>query len=62
MQIGYARVSTADQSPDLQEDGLQKAGCEKIFRVSPASSGILSIWSRLSRRSNAQRNAGFQSG
>jgi hypothetical protein len=31
MQIGYARVSTADQNPDLQEDALQKAGCEKIF-------------------------------
>src|SRR5579872_3795440 len=32
MQIGYARVSTTDQNPDLQEDALQKAGCEKIFR------------------------------
>lgn len=31
MRIGYARVSTADQNPDLQEDALQKAGCEKIF-------------------------------
>src|ERR1039458_10241945 len=32
MRIGYARVSTADQNPALQEDALQKAGCEKIFR------------------------------
>ena len=32
MRIGYARVSTADQNPDLQEDALQKVGCEKIFR------------------------------
>jgi DNA invertase Pin-like site-specific DNA recombinase len=32
MRIGYARVSTAEQNPDLQEDALQKAGCEKIFR------------------------------
>jgi hypothetical protein len=32
MRIGYARVSTADQNPDLQEDALQKAGGEKIFR------------------------------
>jgi DNA invertase Pin-like site-specific DNA recombinase len=32
MRIGYARVSTADQNADLQEDALQKAGCEKIFR------------------------------
>ena len=28
----YATLSTADQNPDLQEDALQKAGCEKIFR------------------------------
>ena len=32
MRIGYARVSTADQNPELQEDALHKAGCEKIFR------------------------------
>ena len=32
MRIGYARVSTADQNPELQEDALEKAGCEKIFR------------------------------
>jgi DNA invertase Pin-like site-specific DNA recombinase len=32
VRIGYARVSTADQNADLQEDARQKAGCEKIFR------------------------------
>lgn len=32
MRIGYARVSTADQNPDLQEHALLKAGCGKIFR------------------------------
>jgi DNA invertase Pin-like site-specific DNA recombinase len=31
MKIGYARVSTKEQSLNLQEDALQKEGCTKIY-------------------------------
>ena len=31
MLIGYMRVSTSEQNLDLQRDGLERAGCEKIF-------------------------------
>ncbi len=32
MKIGYARVSTKDQSLDLQIESLESAGCEKIYQ------------------------------
>jgi DNA invertase Pin-like site-specific DNA recombinase len=31
MDIGYARVSTKDQSLDLQVDALRRAGCAKVY-------------------------------
>ncbi len=43
--IGYARVSTADQSLDLQIDALRRAGCDRVF--TDTASGALSDRVRL---------------
>ena len=44
MLIGYARVSTQDQTLRLQHDALTDGGCEKLFREK------LPVPARLSRR------------
>ncbi len=53
MLIGYAGVSTDEQNPDLQQDALEKAGCEKICtdqRHSPISAdSLLALRQRLDR-------------
>ena len=33
MLIGYARVSTGDQSLTLQIDALKEEGCERVYQV-----------------------------
>lgn len=36
MLVGYVRVSTLDQNPDLQIDALNAAGCERLFTEQPS--------------------------
>ncbi|SQA80864.1 phage DNA invertase [Citrobacter freundii] len=31
MRIGYVRVSTIDQNPELQREAIERANCELIF-------------------------------
>src|ERR1700679_4331644 len=31
MLVGYARVSTLDQNPQMQVDALKQAGCERLY-------------------------------
>lgn len=39
MKIGYARVSTQDQDPQLQLDDLNRAGCDDVFTEKQSGAG-----------------------
>ena len=53
MLIGYARVSTGDQSLTLQIDALEEAGCERVFQ--DKISGIVNTRPNLNQALNFAR-------
>ena len=53
MLIGYARVSTGDQSLTLQIDALEEAGCERVFQ--DQVSGIVNTRPNLNQALNFAR-------
>ena len=54
MLIGYARVSTGDQSLTLQTDALEAAGCERVFQ--DQVSGIVNTRPNLNQALNYARS------
>ena len=53
MLIGYARVSTADQSLTLQIDALEEAECDRVFQ--DQVSGIVNTRPNLNQALNFAR-------
>jgi DNA invertase Pin-like site-specific DNA recombinase len=54
MRIGYARVSTDDQTRDLQRDALKRAKCRDIYEEH--ASGKNTAGPQLVRASNQASN------
>jgi len=40
MRVGYARVSTDDQTLDLQRDALKRAKCKEIYEEQASGKNI----------------------
>ena len=56
MRIGYARVSTDDQTLDLQRDALKKSKCREIYEEQ--ASGKNTAWSQNNFKWPDQRSTG----
>ena len=57
MKAGYARVSTKDQTVDLQVDALKRAGCTKVYtEVMNGSRAERPILSKVLEHLRAGRN------
>jgi hypothetical protein len=50
MPIGYARVSTPDQSLNLQRDALKKIGCKRVFTDVAGGAGAERSWANKGSR------------
>ena len=59
MNIGYARVSTRDQTVALQVDALKEAGCEKVYtEVISGAATERPILAKATRRGTTGRHRG----